>query len=522
MTTIFFPIPTPGYRLRLAQDGPLLGATRWSDDGLSVIATFFATPDDSESDPALALLASYLDANGERQFAGTVRTQHPNDTEGRAPYFVMNCELPVAAFAKGPVKLEVLTLHEIKTDGTAFSLPSPTGLNTLLKTGIGYDELKITLEKRLQENQTMLDDPQPESHSFERRSNRSLNEAIVTVRLPSKTTEREKFKFIATTCRYPGFAFESQRVDAASFDIIADKHSDASGMIMLGDQIYADATAGLFDKLTSIEKFQERYHAMFRSPGFAKAVRAIPCYMTGDDHEFSNSWSVPDASLKPELYAAAQQSYGIYQLSHSPFKNALNVPPFDYFFTSGPVAVYVMDTLSNRNTKVPGEEEIASKIQLEEFAKWLNELKGFEFVILATGGVVAPGFKAALDGAGDTDVSRAQGLENWQAFNAQRIKLLDILWVSKAKVLLVSGDYHCAATASIEKDGKTMAAVVVPPAYAPMRYVNKTVGMLADREMTGGYQITLDDSEEGSGFAVVTIENGEWVVKFETQPVADA
>ncbi len=119
-------------------------------------------------------------------------------------------------------------------------------------------------------------------------------------------------------------------------------------------------------------------------------------------------------------------------------------------------------------------------------------------------------------------MSRAQGLENWQAFNAQRIKLLDILWVSKAKVLLVSGDYHCAATASIEKDGKTMAAVVVPPAYAPMRYVNKTVGMLADREMTGGYQITLDDSEEGSGFAVVTIENGEWVVKFETQPVADA
>ena len=224
------------------------------------------------------------------------------------------------------------------------------------------------------------------SHSFKRRSDRSLDEAIVTLRLPPRKEEVDKFKFIATTCRYPGFAFESQRVDAASFDIIAERHSDASGLLMLGDQIYADATANLFDNLTSIEKFQARYHKMFRSPGFAKAVRAIPCYMTGDDHEFSDSWSVPDNSLRKELFAAAQQSYGIYQLSHSPFtfKGALNKPPFDYSFTSGPVAVYVMDTLSMRDTRTSGEEKIVSDAQLTEFENWLAALNGFEFVILAT------------------------------------------------------------------------------------------------------------------------------------------
>ena len=520
------PIPTSDFRLRLPQDGPLLGFTRWSEKSDAVVATVFATPDDSESDPALALFASYFNAAGKRQFAGALKAYHPQDPDMSAPYFVINVQIPAEDFVNGAIRLEVLTLHKILAKGEIFTLPGDDELKDSKKARIDYDELRTTLSTRLQKNQAMLIDPQPTSRSFENRSNRTLDEAIVTVRLPPKTGETKDFKFIANTCRYPGFAFESKRVDAASFDAIAEKHGDASGMLMLGDQIYADATASLFDNLTSIEKFQERYHKMFRSPGFAKAVRSIPCYMTGDDHEFSDSWSVPDDLLKPLLHAAAQQSYGVYQLSHSPFKGALGTPPYDYFFTSGPVAVYVMDTLSYRNTQVPGKEVIVSAEQLTAFEKWLTDLKRFDYVILATGAVVAPGFQMAVDAVGKTDVSRAQGLENWQAFNNQRIELLNILSATKKKILLVSGDYHFAAIASIKtKDGTVIAkAVVVPPAYAPMKYVNAAPATVAEKEVTGDYEITLTrakDTKQGSGFAVITIENSEWVVKFETQLVAD-
>ena len=522
------PIPTSDFRLRLPQDGPLLGFTRWSEKSDAVVATLFATPDDSESDPALAVLASYFNAAGKRQFAGALKAYHLQDRDVSAPYFVINVQIPAEDFVKGAIRLEVLTLHKILAKGEIFTLPGDDEIKDLKKARIDYDELRATLSTRLQKNQAMLIDPNPGSRSFESRSDRSLDEAIVTLRLPPKKDEVDKFKFIATTCRYPGFAFESKRVDAASFDIIAEKHSDASGLLMLGDQIYADATASLFDKLTSIEKFQERYHAIFRSPGFAKSVRAIPCYMTGDDHEYSNSWSDPDKSLQKELFAAAQQSYGIYQLSHSPFAAALNKPPFDYFFTSGPVSVYVMDTISNRSTKTPGKEMIVSADQLTAFAKWLTASSVSEFVLLATGGVVAPGFKVALNAAQETDLSRAQGLENWQAFDEQRRQLLKIISDHiknhpTTKVLLVSGDYHCAAVASIRnKGGKEIAkAVVAPPAYAPMRYVSATTSMLAPLEKTQGYEINLNESQEGSGFAVITIEKGEWAVEFETQAVAD-
>jgi PhoD-like phosphatase len=522
------PIPTSDFRLRLPQDGPLLGSTRWAEKGDAVLATLFATPDDSESDPALALFAYYRNTAGKRQFAGAVKTVHPSDGDASAPYFVIKIEIPATEFVNGTIQLEVLTLHKTLIKGEIFTLPGDEEFKDSKKIRIDYDKLRATLDTRLQKNQAMLIDPKPSSHSFERRSNRSRDEAIVTVRLPPMKTEVEKFKFIATTCRYPGFAFESNRVDTASYNVIAEKHKDASGMLMLGDQIYADATASLFDNLTSIEKFQERYHKMFRSPGFAKAVRSIPCYMTGDDHEFSDSWSVPDDLLKPLLHAAAQQSYGVYQLSHSPFTGVLNEPPYDYSFTCGPVAVYVMDTISNRNTQVPGKEVIVSAEQLTAFEDWLTKFKSFDYVILATGGVVAPGFQIALGANDVTDVSRAQGWENWQAFEGQRIKLLDILSRSNAKILLISGDYHCAAVATIKKGKDVIAkAVVAPPAYAPMRYTSKTIGMLAKREVTGGYEITVDksvgsrDIAEGSGFAVITIENGDWDVKFETRLVAD-
>ncbi len=518
------PIIEKNFRLRLPQDGPLLGATHWSDDGQSIVAKLFATPDDSESDPALALLATYMDLAGKRVYMGTVRTKHPGDTDDRAPFFVLEADVPAAELAKGLIEIEVLTLHEIKVKGEIFHLPTEAALQAALVPLIEYDAMRATLALRLEQNRAMLQDPKPESHSFERRSDRSLDEAIVTLRLPPKTDKPAQFKFIATTCRYPGFAFESQRVDSASFAKIAKDHADATGILMLGDQIYADATASLFDNLTSIEKFQERYHDLFRSPGFANAVRRIPCYMTGDDHEFKNSWSAPDNLLNLSLQTAAHQSYWIYQLSHSPFAGTIATPPYDYSFTSGPVAVYVMDTLSYRDSQVPGEEKIVSDAQLSAFEVWLTDLKDFSFVILATGGVVAPGFKSGLDASDATDVHRAQGFENWQAFNGQRIQLLNIIKAAKGKkILLVSGDYHCAAMASIKNGGVEIAkAVVVPPAYAPMRYVNATFDRLALTELTSGFEINLGDKTDGSGYAVISIENGDWVVKFEVMPVADA
>jgi PhoD-like phosphatase len=525
------PITFPNYRLRLPKDGPMIGWTRWSDDGQSVLVNVFATPDDSESDPAAGLLVSYADATGDRQLSGIPRSQLKNDFQARAPFFNGMLAIPAAEFTNGKIVLEVLTLHAIAKKGQVYQAPDQESLihGLAANTNSKYDELRAELDERLRTANTLLIDPKPSSHSFEDRSDRSLEEATVTLRLPLAEGKAEgaadSLKLIATTCRYPGFAFESKRVDSASFEKIVASHSEASAMLLLGDQIYADATASLFDNLTTIEKFQERYHALFRSSAFAKAVRSIPTYMTGDDHEFSNSWSKPDDALNDQLCTVARQSYGIYQVSHSPFSGQLDQPPYDYSFNVGPAGVYVMDTLSNRDTRVPGEEAIVCDVQLDRFEHWLKDPKTPHFVILATGGVVAPGLSVALDADGQTDVHRAQGWENWQAFNDQRVRLLKIIEASSDKqILLISGDYHCAGVASIKAtNGREIAkAVVVPPAYAPMRYVNQASAKLAIKEKTVGFQIDLDveKSTDGSGFAVITLKDNAWHIEFDVVPVA--
>ena len=480
-----------------------------------MVARIFVRPDNSESDAAIGLVVSYQHTKGRKKF------RFPIASGVNIPdqYFVCDVNIPLAVFndPKG-IRLEVLTLHDVTL---------PAGAAPLASIKFNYDQSRKELEESLAENTAMRHAPEPASHSFERRSLRTIAEAQITLKKPP--AKKQEVKLIVTTCRYPGFAFESDRVDTVSFEEIAADHGDAAAMIMVGDQIYADATANLLDTLTSIEKFDERYHDLFSAPGFAKAVRSIPCYMTPDDHEFRDFWSKPDDRLHPELFDAARRSVEVYQLSHAPWPTLGKLPsaPYDYHFSVGKVAVYVMDTLSNRDTARPGSEVIVSNTQLGNFTVWLSTVDK-KFVVLVTGAVVAPGFRIGLGSsppANCTNLSRSQNLENWQSFNAQRVHLLSIIdkYHAGKKILLVSGDYHCAATASIRnpKGEKIAQAVIAPPAYAPMRFLNKPADGLAKSEQVGGYWIKLDEYKDGSGFAEISTSAGGWVFNLHAAQVAD-
>ncbi|MFM9970302.1 MAG: alkaline phosphatase D family protein, partial [Burkholderiales bacterium] len=377
----------------------------------------------------------------------------------------------------------------------------------------------------LAQNRRMRDEPNPPSHSFERRDARGIDRAQITLHRPPGRDAA--VKLVATTCRYPGFAFESERVDAASYKLIAASHGDAAAMLMLGDQIYADATANILDTLTTLEKYEERYYDLFTADYFAKAVRSIPCYMTPDDHEFQDAWSKPDDRLRCDQFAAAKRSLEVFQLSHSPWSANQASVSYDYRFFVGKVGVYAMDTLSNKDTAAPGALCLVSNQQLIDFRDWLvNETTNVTHVILATGAVIASGFKQGLAPDKTADSHRAQGLDNWQMFNAQRTRLIEIIEEHRAgkHLLLLSGDYHCAAQAVIQRNGQKIAsAVVVPPAYAPMSYLNASIGELAALETLGNYVISLlpGSAREGSGFAVIKTSDAGWDVDFQVTPVAD-
>src|SRR5690606_12539982 len=91
-------------------------------------------------------------------------------------------------------------------------------------------------------------------------------------------------------CRYPGFFFDRDRSYAA-FERLCDLPEAARPhlALMLGDQIYADATAGLFDPASPIERYVHAHRKAFRSSRVHRLLAGLPVVMTPDDHEFGDN-----------------------------------------------------------------------------------------------------------------------------------------------------------------------------------------------------------------------------------------
>lgn len=79
--------------------------------------------------------------------------------------------------------------------------------------------------------------------------------------------------------------YEKTRVDAA---------------LMIGDQIYADATAGLVDPVRRDELFDQPNDKALRLPAMREVLRRMPAFMLCDDHEIHDDW-------EPMAHGAAAQ-----------------------------------------------------------------------------------------------------------------------------------------------------------------------------------------------------------------------
>ena len=131
-------------RLRLAAEGSILGWTQGSTNASHICYRVFATPDDSESDPAAGLLVTYLDADSSRKFAIAVRSNHPDDMKKRAPFFTIDVEIPEQDFGIGSVlEMEVFTLHVIAEQGKSFLPPDLKTLHAIVAKGFDYESKRL-------------------------------------------------------------------------------------------------------------------------------------------------------------------------------------------------------------------------------------------------------------------------------------------------------------------------------------------------------------------------------------------
>lgn len=303
---------------------------------------------------------------------------------------------------------------------------------------------------------------------------------------PAPRPQGAPLVFAAGSCRHPGVGFDRRRTDAALLGI-AERSHGTEGVdlaLMLGDQIYVDAAAGVLDGAERLEKYALRYDAAFSSPGFRAVASSVPTYMLADDHEVRDGWPNDTLPARDEFWDTpvewAWRLYIAHQRWHGPerprwaSRPRVARPSFWYSFEHRGHPFFAFDARFERR---PGGEHIVGREQIAAFKTWLRHVRRDEgagrraphvpkFVL--SGSVFAPGLDEF-----ERRSERARRADNWQGFRGDQALAARLVAESGLQnVVFVSGDYHCAAIGTFAFAGVRGYTVVAPPLYAPYPFAN--------------------------------------------------
>jgi cholesterol oxidase len=289
----------------------------------------------------------------------------------------------------------------------------------------------------------------------------------------------EDFSFALGSCQYP-VGLIDKPVAERSLRTLAEASKSLDFVIFAGDQIYADATAGLLDPVRSDERYDLPYEAALRAEPMRAIMRKVPVHMMLDDHEMVDNWELPhpdniDATKRANrIREQGLKAYWKYQrLKSYPGQVGREV---SYSFDHGCASVYMLDTRSQRRHRKVGSPETAQIFSVEamkELKLWLlKDIKRLKFIVSPS--ILLPQRLGMLnDGIDQTTRS-----DSWDGYPAQMRELFEfIVDYEIDNTVFLSGDEHlcCVASATLTKLGRaprTIASVHASGLYAPFPFAN--------------------------------------------------
>ena len=331
------------------------------------------------------------------------------------------------------------------------------------------------------------------------------------------------------SCRYPGWLVDRERADAVFGHLRSQmeaKEKVPAALLLVGDQIYADATAGAFDPKDRRERFYDAYREAWTAPNARDVLSRLPVYMMMDDHEAGDNWHRQDFldAEEREMRGHGIDAVMRYQWMHSPGNPFDGKPPacFYYDFKIGTFPVFVCDTRSGRS----GRERILDRQQFENLKQWLRasqrEVGGRpKFVVSPS--VVVPFLKTTAQPA---YAARSDG---WDGFPAQLAELFAFVFLERVEnVVFLCGDAHLSMRSDIwfeDEKGQTgpkAFCIVGSPMYAPYPFANAKL----EEYQTDGRPLALPgaaavmwhrviETAARDNFALVTVEREgrSWTVE---------
>ena len=352
-----------------------------------------------------------------------------------------------------------------------------------------------------------------------------------------KQTDGEGCCFVFGSCQYPQGILDNRNAYESYGRIGAILDGEEGEliprfMLMTGDQVYTDATDGLFDPRTRFDRYEKPYFGLFCNRRVRNVLRQLPTYMLPDDHEIENDWEPPmnEAALvhgidsyrkfqRPELAGSPGTN------PHKNVSHALEREGFDF---------YLLDTRTARTERTATTLKIAELInpsQLAAIERWLNdgEAQSARPKFIVTPAALLPRHACAVTGAA-TDGLRSDG---WDGYPRSLHAMLNLVAASTCRnIVFLSGDEHfpCFVAARIF-DGsgslvKTFHSIHAPALYAPFPFANSTKKDLKTsdafklrdengRETQYSCKVVTEIPKTGDGFVIVDVseKTGGWQTK---------
>ncbi len=329
---------------------------------------------------------------------------------------------------------------------------------------------------------------------------------------------RDSFTFVFASCQYPAGMLD--RLPALrTFEAIARRFPGGAELptrlLLLGDQVYTDATYGLLDPARMDDRYRLPYEQLTCGDGpwarLPQDLRRVTC-MTPDDHEFIDDWEPWGRGAQGERHQRGLAAYWRYQRGEE-------TPPRHLWMTHPEPGepregwrLFMADTRTTREYRsgeTIAEATILGAEQTASLEAWLAEAPAQDLKIVSSAAMLLPRSRQYLDAP--------LRLDNWQGYPASFQRLLAFVCDHGVRNLVfLSGDLHLGCSARVRVRNRATGAEVAfeshhaPALYAPYPFANETRWNLL-LEDSFSFQWKADGKESTYDCAVSAHTQGEGI-----------
>ncbi|CAA6821359.1 MAG: Unknown protein [uncultured Thiotrichaceae bacterium] len=329
-----------------------------------------------------------------------------------------------------------------------------------------------------------------------------------------------------------------------------EKENKPDLLLLMGDQVYTDPTAGLFDPRSNADRFIQPYKRWLSNRFVRDVCRQLPMYSMLDDHEIVDNWE-PIAKKAQEVYPEyaadlrEKAEYGVRAylcFQRGKFdqdiqeKSRNDLPKLWYSFQRKGFDFFMMDTRTDRGIRTAtAEDGLISQAQCDDLREWLARTTTADHKPRF---IVSPSMIMPIRKRMGTNTASNHFLDDgWAGYPSTLAKVLSLLVEHQHQNLVfLSGDEHFHLNVQCEihqaSDKKvSFHSIHSSGLYAPFGFANSSIRefefmheySFADTHSGAEYQcrVTEWEGRASGGFSYLQIskEDGEWIVH---NPTTDA